>query len=196
MFRLFRLIKQKFPFIWDFIQTINGLIITVLYRHKIENSIIVAFNKIENNDFIYRKVERSDLSKLIELIQQQPHGFDAFFKPHGFDEFTLNKIFKNKSFLMLGAFDGDKIIGYFFIRYFANKSSFRGKIVDINYQGKGIAKKMGIIMTEISLGAGFRLFATISKQNLSSIASSKAVNKINVIKDLKDGYLLVEYFQK
>jgi len=37
--------------------------------------------------------------------------------------------------------------------------------------------------------AGFRLFATISKANLSSIASSKAVNSIQIIEELPGDYI-------
>lgn len=97
---------------------------------------------------------------------------------------------------MFGTFDGDQIIGYFFIRFFINRKAFRGKMVDAKYQGKGIAKKMGILMTEIALGSGFRLFATISRENMSSLASSKAVNQIKVVEELKDNYLYVEYLPK
>ena len=48
-------------------------------------------------------------------------------------------------------------------------------------------------MTNIAFNAGFRLFATISKANLSSIASSKAVNSIQIIEELPGDYIYVEY---
>ena len=93
-------------------------------------------------------------------------------------------------------FDKDKIIGYFFIRFFANRKAFRGKMVDVNFQGRGIAKNMGRIMTDVALGAGFRLFATISKDNLSSLASSKAVNEIRIVAELDNNYIYIEYLSK
>ena len=97
---------------------------------------------------------------------------------------------------MFGVFDKDKIIGYFFIRFFANRKAFRGKMVDVNFQGRGIAKNMGRIMTDVALGAGFRLFATISKDNLSSLASSKAVNEIRIVAELDNNYIYIEYLSK
>lgn len=94
---------------------------------------------------------------------------------------------------MIGAFDKNELVGYCFLRCFFNKQAFRGKIVDVEHQGRGIAKKMGIVMTEICKKMKFRIFATISKDNVKSIASSKAVNEMKIIKELPDNYLYVEY---
>ena len=69
-------------------------------------------------------------------------------------------------------------------------------MVDVNFQGRGIAKNMGRIMTDVALGAGFRLFATISKDNLSSLASSKAVNEIRIVAELDNNYIYIEYLSK
>ena len=92
--------------------------------------------------------------------------------------------------------DNGQIIGYFFLRFFATGKAFRGKIVDMNYRGRGIAKMMGACATEIAFLSGFRLMGTISKKNIASINSSKAVNNINIIKELDDGYIYVEYLSK
>ena len=127
------------------------------------------------------------------MIDRQPEGFDKYFKPHAFDLNTYRKVLKNKTYLLIGAFDEEILIGYCFIRFVANKSAYRGKIVDRAYQGRGIAKQMGVIMTEIALGAGFRLFATISKKNVASMKSSNAVNEIRIIKELPDDYVYIEY---
>ena len=94
---------------------------------------------------------------------------------------------------MFGTFDNEKIVGYFFLRFFANRTAFRGKMVDSKYQRKGIAKEMGYIMTDIAFKAGFRLYATISKFNYGSMASSEAVNEIHIIKKLPDNYMYIEY---
>lgn len=55
---------------------------------------------------------------------------------------------------------------------------------------------MGRLTTEICQLAGFRLFATISRNNVKSISSSKAVNDICIIKELPNDYLYVEYLLK
>ena len=55
---------------------------------------------------------------------------------------------------------------------------------------------MGKLMTDICLLLNFRVFATISKKNVKSMASSQAVNRIRIIKELPDDYLYVEYLLK
>lgn len=56
---------------------------------------------------------------------------------------------KEPSFLMMGVFDGNKLIGYFFLRFFMNRHSFTGYLVDYNYQGQGIAAKWGVLCSEL-----------------------------------------------
>ena len=143
--------------------------------------------------YTYRELLKSDLQGLTDLLSKQPDGFDQYFKPHKFDIDSLRLMFENKSFKMLGVFDDSEIVGYFFIRFFANKKAFRGKMVDSNHQRQGIAKNIGRITTNIALDAGFRLFATISKNNFSSWYSSSAVNEIRIIKELPNNYLYIEY---
>ena len=55
---------------------------------------------------------------------------------------------------------------------------------------------MGLVTTQICHDMGFRLFATISKKNVKSMAYSKAVNEVRVIKELADDYIYVEYLLK
>lgn len=97
---------------------------------------------------------------------------------------------------MIGVFDDQQLIGYCFLRCFFNKRAFRGKIVDVKYQGRGIAKQMGNLTTEICQLLKFRLFATISKDNVRSMASSRAVNRVKIVKELPNDYLYVEYLLK
>lgn len=192
--RLLKHVKRRLPFVWQIIEFCNGIAVTLFYGdkiHKVTNTFLPI-----GETLIYRGLTLNDLPALEKMLLTQPKGFDLYFKPHNFNEKTLKKLLNNPAFLMLGAFEGEKIIGYFFIRFFANHTAFRGKMVDKKYQGKGIAKEMGRIMTEIALGADFRLFATISKLNYGSMMSSAAVNNIKIIRELPDNYVHIEYSKK
>ena len=193
MIQFFRLIKQNIPYLWYLIEYVNGIIINIRYGKNISKATQEFGYYKSSKHYIYRPLTKTDLSSLANLLASQPTDFDHYFKPHGFDLKSLSRQIRNKSFLMLGVFKDEQIIGYFFIRFFINKKAFRGKMVDSTHQGQGIAKRMGIIMTNIAFNAGFRLFATISKANLSSIASSKAVNSIQIIEELPGDYIYVEY---
>lgn len=189
---LLKKIKTSCPWIWQFVEGCNGISIGILYDDKIKKATANTLNNVESA-FTYRVLKGDDAEMLVEFIKRQPEGFDQFFKPHAFDLKTFRRVLKNKTYSLIGTFDGDKLIGYCFIRFVVDKSAYRGKIVDKAYQGRGIAKQMGVIMTEIALNAGFRLYATISKKNVASMKSSNAVNEIRIIKELPDDYVYIEY---
>jgi hypothetical protein len=89
-----------------------------------------------------------------------------------------------------------EIVGYFFIRCMLNKKAVTGRLVDSRYQGQGIAKSMAKIMHAGIWNAGFRGFATISTQNYASLSANKAVSDVKIIKELDNGFLLVEFLKK
>jgi hypothetical protein len=88
------------------------------------------------------------------------------------------------------------MVGYFFLRCFFLGKCFRGKIVDYRWRNQGIAKMMGRISTDIAVRLGLRIYGAISRENVTSMASSSAVNEIKIIKDLPNNYVYIEYLPK
>lgn len=190
-FEILKGIKKSCPWIWTVIECGNGIAVKLLYRKTIIKKAKEAINV--NDGYSYRILNEKDAQSLVDFIRRQPIGFDKYFKPHDFDFNTFKRALGNGTYLFVGAFDEGKMVGYCFLRFVVTKSAYRGKIVDATYQGKGIAKQMSIILTKIALNSGFRLFATISKDNVASMNSSMAVNEISVIKELADNYVYIEY---
>lgn len=188
---LFKSIKKHLPWAWNSIEWLNGRCVRLLYGHKIDSAINNALGNVDSQ-YAYKKLSKSHTEQLVKFIAQQPSGFDTFFKPHGFTAKDFERVLTNGTFSLIGVFDNDDIIGYCFIRFFINKSAFRGKIVDKEYQGRGIAKQMGLIMSKVALNAGFRVYATISKNNVASLKSAEYGSCVEVIKEMPDNYLYVE----
>ncbi len=195
MLRLLIYIKHHLSFIWFFIEWLNSVVFQLLYGRILNNNLKKLLETYQG-EFNYRFLQDKDVPVLADFFSRQPEEAFKFFKPHGFDVCSLRKKIKDCAFIMVGAFQGEKMVGYCFLRCFFNKHAFRGKIVDVEYQGRGIAKQMGKLMTDICLLLNFRVFATISKKNVKSMASSQAVNRIRIIKELPDDYLYVEYLLK
>lgn len=195
MIRVLLYIKHHVPFVWLFIEWLNSLIFHILYGKKLRNYVLSLLSNL-SSEYDYRLLEKRDMVYLYDFFLKQPAEAFRFFKPHGFDLLSLQKKNRDKSFIMIGTFRDEDLVGYCFLRCFFNKQAFRGKIVDYRYQGRGIAKQMGFLTTSICQKLGFRLFATISKDNIKSIASSKAVNTVQIIKELPDNYVYVEYLSK
>ena len=190
MLEYIKKLKTSCPWIWNVIEWGNGLMIRAFYGKRIDEA--VSRNSAFVGGYDYRRLTKIDAGCLSEFISRQPEGFDKFFKPHSFDERTYRRLLRNGSYVFVGAYDGDTLVAYCFVRLFVNKSAFRGYIVDSNYQGKGISKQMGMIMTNFADEIGFRSFATISKANVASFQSQKAGAEVRVVRELLDDYLYVE----
>ena len=196
MVRFLVYIKHHLEFIWVLIEWVNSTLFKWFYSKKLNRIICTILERNAGSVISFRKLYKKDMGELESFFHKQPESAFLFFKPHGFALEDLMSKNKDQSFIMIGAYAGENLVGYCFLRCFFNGQAFRGKIVDVNYQGRGIAKEMGILTSKLCLELGFRLFATISKDNVKSIASSKAVNEIRVVKELPDNYMYVEYLLK
>lgn len=185
-------IKHHIPFIWNIVEYINSQLFYILYRKQLE---FLGEKYSQSKDSV-RILRIEDMVALSEFFNKQPADSFEYFKPHAFDYNSLVKKNKDKSFIMIGVFSNNEIIGYGFLRCFFNGKAFRGKIVDISHQGHGIAKQIGSVLTDMATLMHLRLFATISKDNVKSISSSSAVNKIKILKELPGNYIYVEYLRK
>ena len=88
------------------------------------------------------------------------------------------------------------IAGYFFMRSFVNGKTFKGYMVEIDHRGQGVAREMGIAMNRVARELGLRMFKSISPENPASMAVTKKVNDIKIIKTLDNGDMLIECFEK
>lgn len=194
LYKLAHILRDRFGFIWNMVEWLNSLVFAMMHKKQLANvpEILQGFS----DNFTLRPANAADAKPLAKFFEEQPEDAFKFFKPHAFDEKTLLKIIKNKSFLAFLVLDGEKIVGYFFMRCFVNGKSFRGKIVDYRYRGKGIAKLQGLAATNVATLLGVRVFGTISPENYASLASSKAVNEIRILKTLDNGYYYIEYLPK
>lgn len=187
--------KTKYPAIWSSIEFLNGMAFKYLYRGRIVKNADNILKNFENEEYSYRFLTPLDIEQAIGFFQKQNLEQFKYFKPHEFDKQTIKRLFKNPAFLLLGVFDQNKMIGYFLLRCFINKECFTGRIVDEQYQGQGIAKKMGKILLHIAWSSGFRVFGTASTENIKSLKSYQAINNYRIIKELDNNYIYFEYLR-
>lgn len=194
LYQLAHILRDKFGFLWNLIEWGNAFVFALTHKSALNR--IPAILKECSGQYTLRMAECADAAPLAQFFAEQPEESFKFFKPHAFDEKKLAKIIRNKAFLTFLVLDGEKIVGYFFLRCFVNGKSFRGKIVDYRYMGKGIAKLQGLAMTKVAFAAKIRMFGTISPDNYASLASSKAVNEVRIVETLDNGYYYIEYLPK
>jgi GNAT superfamily N-acetyltransferase len=154
-----------------------------------------VFEEVSDPQYTFRKLVQTDLVPLHELLSSQNEGDLEYFKPHGFNMASLERQLTIPSFLMMGAFDGKKMAGYFFLRFFANKKCFVGRLTDKDYRGKGIGQVMNRIMYETAWRMGFRCLSTISRNNTLVMKAHAGNSSMVVLKELAGDYILVEFVQ-
>ena len=174
-------IKHHFTFLWRLIERANSFIFLLLYSTTMEKVLASVFMETTLPLYTFRKLGLKDLNLLYDLIHEQSPADIEYFHPHGFDLKSIRKQFSNSSFLMMGVFFRQKLVGYFFLRFFANKKCFVGRLIDQHYRGQGIGRVMNNIMYETfmengislsfyNLTAEYRCYAGTCKQSQYSCA--------------------------
>jgi len=190
LYALAHILRDKLSWLWLMIEKVNSCLFHIRYGKRLRN---FSFKeKPEGYEII--PMREVPTEEMVAFFSQQPEEAYEFFHPHGFDAKSINRLQQNKSFLAYILRDkmNGKIAGYCFNRSFFHGQGFRGRMVDINYRGKGLGTSMNKILNEVGFGIGLRLFETVSKDNVASYKSALSASKVNVVKELPHNELYLE----
>lgn len=193
MTRLLLYIKHRLPFVWRWIEWLNGLLFYWLECKSMIGHARQSTAEYTLDGFGFRLVEKSDLTLLHDLLQRQRSGRLDYFRPHEFDLRSLTKALDNPAFVMFGVFADRQMVGYFFLRCFWNRRCFVGRLIDEPYEKRGIGRVMNQIMYQTAWRSGFRIFTTVSTENTLVMRSHANNPTARVRKRLANNFLLVEF---
>lgn len=194
LYELAHIIKDKFGILWDVLEWINAEVFSLMHNKGMKH--IPELLEACSVKYSLRLATIDDVEQMVAFFNAQPEAAFKFFRPHEFGAEGIRKVVANKSFLTFLAMDGEEIAGYFFMRSFVNGKTFKGYIVGIEHRGMGVAEEMGLAMNRIAKELGLRMYKSISPENPASLAVTKKVNEIKVIKTLDNGDILVECLEK
>lgn len=194
LYKIAHILRDRFGFLWNMVEWGNALVFTLTYKASLKKIPVILQEC--SGTYKLRFAEQADATALAAFFAEQPEETFTFFKPHAFDEKTLSKIIRNRAFLTFLVLDGEKIVGYFFLRCFVNGKSFKGYMVADAYRGRGIAKLEGIAMNKVNEALGLRMFGSISPENTASMAVAKSVNEVKILETLENGDYYVEFLPK
>ena len=188
LYKLAHILRDKFSWAWNLIEWVNALLFSWRYGKKLKG---LAFTTVPEGYFIL-PIKEIDTVMLVEFFRHQPEEAFTYFRPHGFDEKSIRRLQKNKAFL--GSIDkvNEKIAGCCFNRCFFHGQGFRGRMVDIDYRGKGLGTAMNKILNEVGFGIGLRLFETVSKDNVASYRSALSASNVRVVKEMENNEVYLE----
>lgn len=190
LYELAHTIRDRMPFIWNVVEKANEWLFVMRYGRKVESLSIEAVP----SGYTLKLFLDVPAVQIEQFFDHQPKEAFSYFHPHAFDKKSIERLQRNRSFLAYLLIDevNGRIAGYCFNRCFFHGKGFRGRMVDINYRGKGLGTAMNIILNEVGFGIGLRLFETVSKDNVASYRSALAASRVKVVKEMPDNELYLE----
>ncbi|SEA75001.1 hypothetical protein SAMN05216462_2475 [Xylanibacter ruminicola] len=190
LYKIAHILRDKLSWLWNIIEWMNGVIFYMRYGKRLR---AFSFSVVPEG---YEIVPIRDIPTdgMVEFFARQPEEAFMYFKPHGFDTGSIKMLQRNKAFLGYVLCDrlNGQIAGYCFNRCFFHGQGFRGRMVDINYRGKGLGTAMNKILNEVGFGIGLRLFETVSKDNIPSYRSAMSASNVKVVKEMPHNELYLE----
>lgn len=190
LYKIAHILRDKLSWLWNIIEWTNGVIFFMKYGKKLK---VFSFTTVPDGYDIVpiKSIPKSDL---VTFFKHQPDDAYTYFRPHGFDAKSIRLLQRNKAFLgyVLKDKANGNIAGYCFNRCFFHGQGFRGRMVDIDYRGKGLGTAMNKILNEVGFGIGLRLFETVSKDNVASYRSALSASNVKVVKELPHNELYLE----
>ncbi len=195
LYRIAHILRDKLSWLWNIIEWVNGVIFYLRYGKKINNlNANLNHNNVVPEGYVLLPIKDIPTNELVAFFEHQPVEAYTYFRPHGFDAKSIKLLQRNNAFLgyVLKDKTNGAIAGYCFNRCFFHGQGFRGRMVDVNYRGKGLGTAMNKMLNEVGFGIGLRLFESVSKDNLASYKSALSASNVKVVKKLPHNELYLE----
>jgi len=190
LYKIAHILRDKLGWLWDIIEKVNSFLFSLRFGRRLRG---FSFTTVPDG-YEVKPLREVPTEELVSFFGRQPEEAYTFFHPHGFDAESIKKLQRSRAFLAYVLVDKDKdvIAGYCFNRGFFHGVGFRGRMVDVNYRGKGLGTAMNKMLNEVGFFLGLRLFETVSKDNVASYRSAMSASNVKVVKELPDNELYLE----
>jgi len=194
LYRIAHILRDKFSWLWNLIESVNSILFSIRYEKIVKD---FSFSTVPDGYSVY-PIKDVSTEEMVVFFEEQPEDAYTYFRPHGFDAKSIKRLQKNKSFLayVLKDITNEKIAGYCFNRSFFHGKGFRGRMVDIDYRGKGLGTAMNKMLNEVGFCIGLKLFETVSKDNVASYRSALSASNVRVVEELPHNELYLEIIKE
>lgn len=190
LYKIAHFLRDKMGWLWNLIEWLNSILFSMRYGKSLRGF------KFTSAPEGYVAVAMRDVptEEVVAFFEHQPEEAYEFFHPHSFDAKSIKRIQGNSAFLAYVLKDSanGQIAGYCFNRSFFHGVGYRGRMVDIDYRGKGLGTTMNKMLNEVGFGIGLRLFETVSKDNVASYRSAMSASNVKVVKELPHNEVYLE----
>lgn len=190
LYAIAHFLRDKMGWLWNLIEVLNSFLFSLKYGKKVKGFVFTTVP--DGYDVV--PIRAISTEKMVTFFEHQPEEAFTYFRPHDFDHKAIKRLQGNKAFLAYVLLDksNGQIAGYCFNRSFFHGKGFRGRMVDVDYRGKGLGTAMNKMLNEVGLEVGLRLFETVSKDNVASYRSAMSASKVRVVEELPHNELFLE----
>lgn len=183
-------LRDKMGWVWNLIEVLNSFLFSLRYGKKVKNFTLTT--EPEGYDAVPMREVATE--RMVAFFEHQPKEAFTYFRPHEFDYKSIMRLQRNKAFLAYVLLDktNGNVAGYCFNRSFFHGKGFRGRMVDVDYRGKGLGTAMNKMLNEVGFGIGLKLFETVSKDNVASYKSAMSASKVRVVEEMPHNELYLE----
>ncbi len=196
LYKFAHFLRDKLPGIWDLIDMLNSSLFVLRYGRKLKSlEECVISQYAQSSGLSILRLCEVPIDDIVRFFANQPNEAFTFFKPHGFDRNNLRKLQQNRSFLAYLLICDNQIAAYCFLRCFFLGKGFRGRMVGIDYRGRGLGTFMNRLINDLGFGIGLRLFETVSKDNVASYRSALSASGVKIVEELGNNELYLEILE-
>ena len=193
--RLAYLLKHRLPGLFRVVEWVARQV-TVLRFGK---AISIALGKAQLRGTVtglpaeMRVLDPQDIRPLIAFLSNLPSDRLEHFRPHPFDPPGLEAVLNSKAFMNYGLFIDGKLASYALLKVAPTGSAFIGLLVHPDYGKLGLGKFLVEYLYWQASESGLRARSTISRDNPASLGSHQAVGDFEVVAELPNDYLMIEF---
>lgn len=193
LYEIAHVLRDRFPFLWDAVDGLNGWLFALRYGQKLKG-VHGKLGECCPQEYDVILMKDCPTEELVAFFSRQPEEAFTYFRPHGFDAKSLHKLQQNRAFLgyVLKEKNSGRIAGYCFNRSFFHGKGFRGRMVDVDFRGRGLGTRMNRLLNEVGFGIGLKLFETVSKHNVASYRSALSASKVRILEEMEGDDLFLE----
>lgn len=169
------------------------------YLRALKSKLVEFSTQIQtsHSERYYLKIlNEKDLNKLQKFFKYEfSTNSNIFFIPHDIDKLSLRSIITKSSYIVLGIFHDDQLIGYGLITLIFPRQGFFAIFIANKWQGKGIGTATLREQLRLIHNLKFKPYSTVNKRNIKSIKMLKKIG-IEFKKDIGASIIVSDIWEQ